>query len=525
MPINSSERTLGLDPVGPQRPAGENPREGEKFSEVQAQIDRLTDIHTDGAVNWDKVASLTSQILREEGKDLSAAIWLLAAWMHLYGSIGLAGGVHVLNDLVHTYWEEMSPPPARLRGRRNQMQWLLDHMGEYLQGELEALPDKVHAELLADWEALDAAWQSHDTEAPAFYGLRRALSAVPIENTATGTAAPEPSPSSKSVEPANGPAGAPSNTNSPAAPSPALLPTSVPASGADPETVIDSALTNLRPLIEWCLNDHITLPLLFRLNRICAWASLDAAPPNTGGTTRIPPPPDQMTTGLAQVEQGTEAQAVVHFVEARLINQRYWLDLNRAAHAALSRMGASEAAATVAFETTQLIARLPELATLSFSDGRPFADAATRIWLNTLANTRPAQNGADSDALHGLTEKADADAAAGKLEAALDSLQSAIDQTNSTRDAFRLRVAQCDLLHRFDSRADLRPLLAPLIDVLDVYQLSRWEPDLARQTLELAAAVERRYGAEPSQPPAPMLTRLAGLDCHAAWRLSQAPTS
>src|SRR3546814_9919050 len=80
----------------------------------------------------------------------------------------------------------MAPPAARLRGRRNQMQWLLDQLSERIQdpqAEFAALQPDVHSELLADWEALDAAWQQHDNEAPAFYGLRAALTNLPVERS------------------------------------------------------------------------------------------------------------------------------------------------------------------------------------------------------------------------------------------------------------------------------------------------------------------------------------------------------
>ncbi len=526
-------RDLGSTPISGPRPAGENPRDNETYAAIQLQLDRLTDIHTENAVDWATVASLSAKILKEEGKDLAAAVWLTVALMYERGPEGLATGIHIINELVLTYWETMFPPPARLRGRRNQVQWLLDQMTPYLQNESAALSADVHAELLADWDALDGAWQLHDPEAPAFYGLRRLLAALPIVDTApdqsqsAGPQGGEATAEPPGIFPPGGTTAPDLRSNtSPISPQtsatpPTLHPNSSPAAGTDPELVIDDALEQMQALVDWCLRDYPTLPLLFRLNRICAWASLGAAPPSSGNTSRIPGPPDPLVDGLAQVEQGTEALAIVQFVEARLISQRYWLDLNRISHTALSRIGATDAAATVAFETGQLLARLPQLRTQTFSDGRPFADAQTLAWLDALDMAGPATNAPGTDALEASIASAVAEAASGKLDAAMGTLQAIVSKAGSARDSFRLRLAQCDLLYRFDAGANIGSLLASLIEELDVYQLSRWEPDLARRTLELAAAVEQRHGLDPGQPSAALLSRLAGIDCHSAWRLLQ----
>jgi type VI secretion system protein VasJ len=525
-PTSTPEHNAGLEPITAARPAGGNPRESDSYSALQAQIDRLTDIHTDSGVDWSTVASLAVKVLRQEGKDLSVAAWLTMAWFHLRGLQGLADGVHVLKDLVQTYWESMSPPASRLRGRRNQMQWLLDQLTEALQGEFEPMPGPAHAELMADWKELDAAWQTHDDDSPAFYALRRTLEALPVELSS-------PSETEMASTPATTPhqavdaapaANPPPSIRSASEPPPGPGPIDVPAPDADPEAEIDTALAGLRPLVDWCLEAHPELPLLFRLNRICAWASLNAPPPANGNETHVPPPPDQMVASLELMEKGDDAAAVVQFIETRLVDQHFWLDLNRICHSALTRTGARDAAAAVAFETAQLVQRLPGLRALTFNDGRPFADAATQVWLNSLAaGAQSAQDNSGSDALDALKEKADSDAASGKLDAALNVLQTAASQANSARNAFRLRLAQCDLLYRFDATADLRPLLAPLIHELDTYQLLRWEPELARRTLELAATIEQRYSADPEHPSTPMLARLASLDCHAAWRLIQLP--
>lgn len=522
------DRDVGQHPIQADHPAGVSPRDGEAFAALKAHIDQLTDIHASTAVDWTSVVALANGILQQEGKDLAVGAWLAAGLLETSGLTGLGNGIRVLRDLVTTYWDDMSPPATRMRGRRNQIQWLLDHLNERLQAGRDsyaAMPAAAHAAMLEDWEALDSEWQRHDDEAPAFYGLRSALRNLPVE------APPQPAPAidaapqeTPGVVPANAPDIAPAQpaTNRSVAPPPASIATP-PAAGADPGAAADAALTGLRPLVDWYLQTQPTLPLLFRLNRVCAWATLEQAPPVQGGVTLLMPPPLQIVSSFEQIAQTGEPQAVVQFAESHLTTHRYWLDLNRASHAALTRLGAADAAACVGFETGRLIARLPQLASMKFNDGQPFADAQTLAWLESF--TRGGEGASagqdDADDLQSISTAAEADAAAGRLDDALDRLQDAARRTEGLRKRFRLRLAQCSLLHRFDGRADIRALMAPLIDELDAHRLQQWEPELAREALALAAAVELRYGAEDAGPSHPLLAKLASLDCRAAWQLSQ----
>lgn len=535
------DRDLGSRPISADLPAGASPRDGDAYAALKAQIDALTDIHASTPVDWAAVVRLAAQILQQEGKDLAAGVWLTAGLLETRQTAGLADGIHILRELVCTYWEGMSPPAARLRGRRNQMQWLLDHLSDRLQDNrdgLPALPAATHAALLEDWEALDAAWQEHDPEAPAFYGLRSTLRNLPVDAPVAEAAAPVPAASGADAASAGGPAatqtagGAAANAGaaSAGAANPAAAATAVmaprpaavaiaPTAGEDPADAAEAALAGLRPLIEWYLQTQPALPLLFRMNRFCAWATLEALPPHQAGASLLMPPPLQVTGSFQQIALTGEPEAVIRFAESHLIAHRYWLDLNRASHAALTRLGAADAAAAVAAETASLLARLDGLAALKFSDGQPFADAETRAWLDSLAGSATA-GATQADEIVALCATAEADAVAGKLDDAMDRLQQAARATESQRARFRLRLAQCALLHRFDGRADIRPLLASLIEELDAHRLPLWEPDLARQALALAAAVELRYGAEDAGPANPLLARLASVDCRAAWQLS-----
>jgi type VI secretion system protein VasJ len=247
---------------------------------------------------------------------------------------------------------------------------------------------------------------------------------------------------------------------------PAVLAPIQPLGGLDSDEAIESAVNSvfasLTPLLGFCLESRTTLPLLFRLNRQSAWMTLEQAPPAQGCTTRSPPPSEAEHEAFSRLQSVGEPPDIVRFCEGRLTSYPFWLDLNRASHAALSRLGseAMAGAASLALETRHFLARLPSLVELTFADGQPFADGATRSWLEGLA---PTASGGATDALQTLIDEAGRDAAEGRLNQALARLQSAVREAGSGRERFRLRAAQCQLLQRFDPRAQLGVALDVLL--------------------------------------------------------------
>lgn len=534
-----TERSLGSSPISANLALGSDLRAGETFEALQNQIDRLNDIHASSSTAWPIVVQLAGKILREEGKDLACGTWLTLGLFHQRGLPGLADGIHMLRELVETYWETMSPPVNRIRGRRNQMQWLLDQLSAELDeqavSQMPALDNTLHAEMLEDWNALDAFWQDRDDQAPAFYGLAAVLRRLPAQTPVQsepvsvadqGAQAVSSEPAAAPVNMAgSAPAAAtvpPSATNQ--APSLAVA-AAVPASADQANEAVEKALATLQPLVDWFVQELPTAPILFRLNRICAWTTLERAPLAEGRATRLPPPAGQLIDSFEQVVQIGEPEAVVRFAESRLAGFPCWLDLNRASHQALTQLGAGEAAAAVAFEVSRLNARLPQLAQLTFNDGRSFADSATQAWLQGLG-AASAATASSADAITTLIQDAESKAADGRLNEALEHLQSAMVQADSRRTSFRLRLAQCSLIHRFDAKTDLRALMLPLLEDIDAHHLEGWEPELGRQALTLAAGIELRYGANDVKPAvSAMLGRLSRVDVGAAWQLSQSTTS
>ncbi|AJC22340.1 type VI secretion system ImpA domain-containing protein [Pandoraea pulmonicola] len=480
-------------------------RAGEAFALLQAEIDKLTDIHASAAIEWPSVVSHAQSILREDGKDLAVTVWLVIGWLQLDGLAGLARGVCVLRDLLTLHWDTLFPPIDRLRGRRNLVEWLLTKLEQELADDrppkLTPLPPPELADMVSKWNDIERCWRQHDPDGPEFSRVSRLFTSLPTtlacapvdpEHTATendGLAALAPGLSE--VEPL--------------------------------EQSAERALRALGALLDRCFNEQPFEPFAYRLNAMAAWALVDAAPYATNDVTHVPPPPDVVKKALAEFAEGADPFAAARFAQTQLTSAPFWLDLCRVTHHALQRAGAAAAAQEVAAQTSCFAGRLPSLPSLKFSDGTPFADAATVDWLAAIAPRSPQNESQDSApddwacALHEMR----ACAAAGRLDDALEALDKRRSCAVAERDQFRAHLAQCELIRDFGGAGvgfALAALSAPLVEHIETHRLMQWEPALARDALALAAAAaeQEEFGHHERSD---LLARLAALDFSMAWRL------
>lgn len=412
-------RHLGTSAISAAQPQGLSPRDGDTFAALQAEMGKRVDLHAAEPLDWSLVATLASQILHEQGKDLSAATWLCAAWFRLHGASGLAAGLQVLRDLHVVYWDGMSPPAARIRGRRNQVQWLLDECEAILSEpdwDGSGLATQERADTLALCDELDAFWQARDDEAPAWWRLgKRLADQLPLPAQQDEPAADAP------VAEQEQPEGLPEPRTEPPVPAaptpkanPALIQVRQPDAAAenearealdlnDPAAVerhAEQRLAALQEVLSGRGDALLAAPWLLRLNRQIAWLFLEELPFSQEGVTRVTPPSVTDRDVLQRLVEAQDPQAILRFVESRLGRLRFWLDLNRVAHEAASALPQGQGAAqAIAAESAHLLRRLPGLQQLAFSDGQPFADEQTRRWLMELSGPVPASAPAATPAL------------------------------------------------------------------------------------------------------------------------------
>ena len=134
----------------------------------------------------------------------------------------------------------------------------------------------------------------------------------------------------------------------------------------------------------------------------------------------------------------------------------------------------------VVFEVASLVTRIPQLSSLSFDDGTPFADGQTKMWLEAEVESAfgggkggsGGGNGAAS-ALDGPIAEARTLAASGKLSEAIDVVSNAAAAAPSGADRFRGRLAVARLCLQSGQFAIARAQLEGLVWLTEQHKSRR----------------------------------------------------
>ena len=513
---------IGSQPVTDTRPAGGNVREDPRFDAMQLEISKLSNPGADGQTDWPRVAQLAAPLLADGGKDLLVACYLNAALLQTDGLPGLAAGLQVLGDLVEHFWDGMSPPVARLRARRNALQWLLDRAELNAQerpwSALAPQASALVASLSASGRRIDALLRAKDEEAPSMRSLLALIDQVPVAEDAPPAVVPaQPATSSTS-----------STASAPTAPSnlPTLSALPAPAPGDDLAGALAPAFAHLNQVVDAMMTADPCDARAYRISRFANWAGVDTLPPATSSLTQIGAPISQVADAMRRMQDDTaEPLDAIGFAESQFPAFPFWLDLQALSAAALAQLGDAAAGARAEVEraTLSLLQRLPGLDDLCFGNGMPFASARTVEWIGSLGGSAVSAGGAEpgtgGDGLGSVVAQANGLAANGELEAAVALLQQAIARALDAPARLRAQIRLCQLLslHR-EGRVPL-PFARLLVEKIQHHDLDRWDPALAVEGWVAAHAVLSQDDADPLERHA-ALTAIARLDAARAIALS-----
>ena len=494
---------IGKLPISEDNPSGDDARYDPEFDALQQEIDKLSVASTVGVgINWERVVELGTAILAEKSKNYQVATYLGAALIQTRQMDGLADSLIVIKDLTETFWETMYPPKKRLRGRLNALTWWLDRVDAFLRSyDAGPLPQERVESIKANFRALDEALSEKTEDAPIlrpYIDLVDRLPVLPAEAPAEAPSEVSPEAPETAAEPAKtaetpakpAPAAKP-------APSQAAAPAGEPTDRKDAEAQIESALNQLNRAAGFIQKDDLSNPLPYRLNRLAAWLTVDRQPVAEGNQTLLPPPDSSIKNAMENMLAGRDYENVVFAAEDRVTEFLFWLDLNYYSVQALEQMGPryQDAIEAIALETALYISRLPGLETLAFNDGTPFAGKETRTWLKTIAlgggggaamvSGEGGGVGAEIAETYGKAQGLVKDK---KVNDAVRLLEEGLGRGGAGRARLQWRIALVQLLVLL-GRADLAgPHIDEILDIINTFQLERWEPELA--LLGLKAAYE-----------------------------------
>lgn len=477
---------LGKRPITEDAPTGADVSGDPLYERLSAEIKKLSSPTAEGGIDWQIIERLAVEILATRSKHILVACCLNIALQHTAGWQGFARGATVLRDLLLTYWESCFPVQKRMRGRVNAIVWWQE-MTEALIGatEGEQWDRESRTALLATLEEIDRFLGDTMEDAPV---LRPTIQALAGHITEKITEAP---PKEESTPPPTAEAHRASAAQSPPAPATSSPPrqqaTAALSEDLPPEKNFARGSDYLRLVATQLLHSDPMHPLAFRLNRIVAWFPLEALPPASDGVTMVPPPDAQAISHLQNLAAVGNWSNLLQTAEQQVRQSLFWLDPHRYVATALERLGRDLAREGVACEILLLIKRLPGLEKLAFSDGTPFADPATRDWLNELRggaaaaqSSAPAQRGGDFDE---HLAKAQALAADNKLSEALQVLHQGLQTAVGGRARLQWTQAICRLVCRSQQPSIALPFATTLLEQLDRHGLEQWEPSLAEEVL------------------------------------------
>ncbi|MCY0858663.1 type VI secretion system protein TssA [Cupriavidus sp. D39] len=455
---------LGAAPVG-ESGAGRDPAGTPKFEQLQEEIDRANHPAIDGTTDWQQVMTLAQDVLACTGKDVRVACYLGVGLVRLHGLSGFYGAVRLLHAMLMTFWDECHP--NSLRARRNALAWWLKYSAEVLRNlPVNPVPVATLESLQNGLAGFDRLLREKDPDGLFIGELTRTLDRFPPEL-------------SEAEDPYD---------KSPAA----VLPPSDPIGdwlarfdAIDHDGALDHLANALKRVSAILHRADPTNHLAYRLRRVGAWLTVRECPAAQNGCTMLAAPPSSVVATLQELMKRHAWSELATAAEELVNEHTLWLDLHRIACEALEILGPDyeRAATEIRSEIGLLLLRLPGVEKLAFSDGMPFADAATHAWLDRL-RAKSAQREITvtqaADLLDAALERARPLMRGGKLAAALDELESAGTGV-AGRDAYLFRVALAELLLECGGAQGrhLSPFFAGLLPEVDQHGLERWEPGLA----------------------------------------------
>lgn len=596
MPIDvQALAVLGRTDIDSAMPAGADVRADARFDALHAELAKLASPGASGQVDWRAATHLAAELLRERGKDLLVGCYLAGALLQTGGAAGLRCGLEIVGDLVERHWDAMSPPVSRMRARRGALQWLVDRVDAMHDAGAAACGGACSAELVAQLRAaarrIDALLAERDDDAPTMRAVHAFAERLPVEvvevvevadeaDVADVAETADTADTAETAETAeadaHGSTGEPAAEIAIAAAEQALIDPAgraAPSTGTDTNAnadaarqpaPLDEAAGRERALADALAQLHCVATAFaqadwadargFQLRRVACWSSVCALPETDAenGRTRIAAPSASIVGAAKNIDGDGEPVAAVRFAEAHAQAFPLWLDLQRIAARALARAGGDGADARREVETAvrALLARLPGLDALTFADGTPFADDATRAWLGELGapvvaadavspsslplSPRPsppersspmageparAPGDACGASADDAVDRACAFAASGQLDLALHAIQHAIDRATSAEQRLRARVRLCELARDHWPHEVPEAFARGVIEPIRRHDLLAWNPELALDGLSAAYALLIRRDRE-SAHARTVLDEIASVDAARAMRLS-----
>ena len=237
-------------------------------------------------------------------------------------------------------------------------------------------------------------------------------------------------------------------------------------------------------------------PMAYKLSRFGMWLELTQAPAVMEGRTLVEPPGAHIKTRLDGLASSNDWLTLLNEADTHGGNFILWLDPQRYAATAMSALGALflKAKEELLMQVALMLKKVPTLPQMKFSDGTPYADAQTQMWIENEVKPILAGDGGGSGAapstLDEPLKEAKDHAMKGDLPKALAVVMGASDAAPTPSERFRGKLALAQLCLGAGQLEIARSQLEGLTEVIRRHDLAIWDPRLAG---EVYAALYSAY--------------------------------
>ncbi|MEJ8322520.1 type VI secretion system protein TssA [Kosakonia sacchari] len=495
--LRSAEWERWLEPVSESEPTGEDPGYDDDFQHIREEVNKLSGIDTG------LICELAEKLLTSVCKDLRVITFYIWARLHQDGESGFAQGIELLAAMLERFGSRLHP--CRARSRRTALEWLgssrmTDSLSLYPEVDISLMQRITGGLLLAE-----QSFQTFDEDArPELGGLYQVLDNRLMQNGGANSLVPQTSREETTQV--------------------TSMVSSVPVMNGvtSGRELLDQARVLAKYLRDqpggWLAGHHLLKSV--RWDTLVELPPLDAA----GRTRLVPPKPDNKAHLKRLYLQKSWPELLEHTdnLLAQGVNH-LWLDMQWYAWHALAKMDNNSVRSDILCRDLKgLLARLPGLEALAFSDGTPFADEVTLNWINE--NVLDEMSGwkdepvsaatAGSDDVLTLEPEVLAKADSEGIDVALGWLQTQPGYT-ALRDRWLIRLLMARVSEQYGKNEMALHLLSELDNSARNLTLEQWTPELLFEVkarrLKLLRSKAGRSEADKTRLQPEMDTLLSGL--------------
>lgn len=519
-------------PISAENPSGSQLDEDPDFDKINTEIQKLESLHlgTDNVnpVDWESVVKIGSSLLIQKSKDIRVANWLCMGLYQRQGYDGLSLGLDISLSIIENFWETLYPPLRRLRGRASPFIWLSSKLTPLIIGKEP--PTSESEAVLKSARLIEKLVQVLDekfgdqsptrADSPNLLDLRKALQSYAVKFK---VAEPAPKTEEKPITEQRQPI--------------AATPTEF--------TSISNAQQIILKACAYMRENQPDDPIPYRLIRIIKWHPVIKLPPSNNGRTELPGILPQLVQGFQNLVNNGDWDKLLRQSENNFTNSPFWFDLQRFTDKSLSELGGAfqRVQQVIREELAFLVKRLPQILDLQFKNGIAFADAQTKMWIETEvlpSVTVPETEDkkaigvenkiaiSEAEDIEKIITEARKLTANGEFQRAISLLLEKTETAKSYREQFIWKINTAELCLESDHHRVALQLLEAMDADVKHFSLEQWEPDLSVRVIRALLQCKRRLIQDIKQPSAEiteqindLFSRLCNLDIVSAIALEK----